>query len=47
MDILFSKLTLFAIAIMMVTAFIVYCVTTIHRIGSVAYFKTVGQICEL
>ena len=46
MDILFSKLTLFAIAIMMVTAFIVYCVTTIHRIGSVAYFKTVGQICK-
>ena len=46
MDILFSKLTLFAIAIVLVTAFIVYSVTAIHRIGSVAYFRGVGQICK-
>jgi hypothetical protein len=46
MDILFSKLTLFAFAIMMVTAFIVYSVTAIRRIGSVTYFKAVGQMCK-
>jgi len=46
MDILFSKLTLFTIAIMMVTAFIIYSVTAIRRIGSVAYFKAVGQLCK-
>jgi hypothetical protein len=45
MDILFSKLTLFAIAIMLVTAFIVYSITAIRRIGSVTYFKALGQIC--
>jgi|GEM_PF-4539081 len=38
MDILFSKLTLFAIAIMLVAAFIVYSVTAIRRIGGSASF---------
>ena len=47
MDILFNKLTLFVIAIMIVTAFFVYSVTAIRRIGSVAYFKTIGQICKV
>jgi hypothetical protein len=46
MDILFSKLTLFAIAIVLVTAFIVYSVTAIRRVGSAAYFKAVAQVCN-
>ena len=46
MDILFSKLTLFTIALMTITAFIIYSVTAIRRTGSVTYFKAVGQLCK-
>ncbi len=44
MDVLFNKITLFVIAIMVVTAFLVYSVTAIRRIGVVAYFKMIGQV---
>lgn len=46
MDILFSKLALSAIAIILVTAFFIYSVTAIRRIGSATYFKAVGQVCH-
>ena len=44
MDVLFSKITLFIIAIMVVTAFLAYSATAIRRIGVVAYFKAIGQV---
>lgn len=44
MDILFNKLTLLVIAIMVVTAFLVYSVSAIRKIGVAAYFKTIGQV---
>ncbi len=47
MDILFNKITLLVIAIMVATAFLVYSVTAIRRIGVVAYIKTIGQVCKV
>ncbi len=44
MDVLFNKITLFVIASMVVTAFLVYSVTAIRRVGVVAYFKIIGQV---
>ncbi len=44
MDVLSIKVTLLVIAIVAVTAFFVYSVTSIRRTGVVAYFKTIGQV---
>ncbi|MCP4041554.1 MAG: hypothetical protein GY731_06295 [Gammaproteobacteria bacterium] len=44
MDVLFNKIILFVIAIMVVTAFLVYSVTTIRRVGVGAYFKVIGHV---
>ena len=43
MDILSNELTLFIIATLAVTAFLVYSVTAIRKIGIVAYSKTFGR----
>jgi len=46
MDILFNEFTLFVIAIMAVTAFLVYSISVIRRDGVVAYFAHFAQMMK-
>ncbi len=46
MDILFNELTLFVIAIMAVTAFLVYSISVIRRDSSVAYFAEFARMMK-
>ena len=47
MDILFNKLTLFAIATLIAMAFIVYSAVAIRRVGVSVYIKAVGQFAKV
>jgi len=47
MDILFNELILFAVAMLVAIALIVYSVVAIRRNGASMYFKTIGNLVQV